>query len=392
MGMPRTDSPSSRVGRATAGFAADARNLIPLPLPRRSCAQPTPVFIEKAHQLYEMILVRHGLMLVGYSFGAKTSIYKSLAGALARLEEEGGFDEHKVQIKCLNPKSIYMGQLYGNFDPVSHEWQDGVLAKLFRDAAVDTAPDRKWVMFDGPVDAIWIENMNTVLDDNKKLCLNSGEIIQMSSTMNMIFEVQDLLVASPATVSRCGMVYVEPSQIGWRPLVKSWLARGLPQSLEEFKARVHALMEWLVDPCLRFIRKNCRELVPTTDINMVVSLMNMFICQCDSFQMRDGDKGTPVGLANKKEVPKLLDGMFLFALVWSIGAATETNGRNKFSAFLRKLVAGEVDKSAERSDFDLGPGLEINDPGLKVNFCDTNGFAIPRLQNAFSCRLRTADG
>ncbi|KAI8825055.1 dynein heavy chain and region D6 of dynein motor-domain-containing protein [Fimicolochytrium jonesii] len=299
--------------------------------------QLVPAFLEKIIQLYEMMLVRHGFMLVGEPFGGKTASYRVLAEALTALggqEGQGIPDAEwlKVQYKVINPKAISMGQLYGQFDPVSHEWTDGVLATSFRSYANSTSPDRKWVIFDGPVDAIWVENMNTVLDDNKKLCLMSGEIIQLSNTMSLVFEVMDLAVASPATVSRCGMVYLEPERIGWRPLLKSWL-EAITFLGDVHIQTIERLFETFVPPALSCLRRECKELSPTTDIGLVNSLLRLLGSTFDNII----DREATVNNADPN-LKRQLECKFLFCVYWTIGGSVDQQSQAKFDASIRKVI------------------------------------------------------
>ncbi|XP_071671247.1 dynein axonemal heavy chain 3 isoform X2 [Patagioenas fasciata] len=304
--------------------------------------QPVPWFLGKIIQVYEMMLVRHGFMIVGDPLGGKTCAYKVLAGALGDLYTEKAMDEFAVEYKIINPKAITMGQLYGSFDPVSHEWSDGVLANAFREQAASTTDHRKWIIFDGPVDAVWIENMNTVLDDNKKLCLMSGEIIQMNSKMSLIFEPADLEEASPATVSRCGMIYMDPQQLGWTPLKDSYMQTLPPHLQDEHRELVNDLFMWLVQPCLDFVHLHCKSFVQTSPIHLSYSLMKLYTCLLDEIkQSKEEEKES----MSSQQIFLWLQGLFLFALVWTIGGIIDADSRKKFDLFYRDLLAGTINEN-----------------------------------------------
>jgi len=172
--------------------------------------------------------VRHGNMLVGSTGTGKSTVTTILAAALTALNKSGEEDYwyKPVHINTLNPKAVSMGELFGEVNKFTNEWTEGIVSFLVKNAvtALETkeADSKRWIVFDGPVDALWIENMNTVLDDNKMLCLMNGQRIKMPETCTMMFEVNDLRVASPATVSRCGMVFLEPEHLGWEVLVHTW--------------------------------------------------------------------------------------------------------------------------------------------------------------------------
>ncbi|NXM23807.1 DYH7 protein, partial [Oxyruncus cristatus] len=302
--------------------------------------QPVITFMEKIIQTYEMMIVRHGFMLVGEPFSGKTKVLHVLADTLSLMKKRGYGEEEKVIFRTMNPKSITMGQLFGQFDLISHEWTDGVVATTFREFALSETPERKWVIFDGPIDTLWIESMNTVLDDNKKLCLMSGEVIQMSPQMTLIFETMDLSQASPATVSRCGMIYLEPSQLGWEPLVTSWLSK-LPEPLnsKDHQDLLQGLFDWLIPPALKVRQKKCKDLVPTSNINVVVALTRLFeMLICPAVQEDPTNKSIRAWIMAIADL-FASQGCFAFATVWSIGGTCDGDSRIIFDNFLRDALA-----------------------------------------------------
>ena len=298
--------------------------------------QPVSNFITKIQQLYDTIQVRHGLMLVGPTGGGKTSNYQVLQRAMTSLAKEKIEGHTPVHVHVINPKAVTMGQLYGDTNEAK-EWMDGVLAYTVRECCRDQSSDKHWVMFDGPVDALWIESMNTVLDDNKKLCLTSGQILVLTPYMTMMFEVEDLAVASPATVSRCGMVYMEPVSLGVTPLIDSWF-QGLPESLnrvEGLKPKLRALFDAHVEDGIYFIKTNCKEPVQTMENSLAASLCRLMDCYLNAYKENEYKK---VPMDDLEYLDSIIESIFIFSFIWSIGCTVDLEGRRKFSSWLRERI------------------------------------------------------
>lgn len=308
--------------------------------------QPEDCFLNKVIQTFEMMIVRHGFMLVGDPFSGKSMTLKILSEALTLMiekEQPGGCE---CTYKVLNPKAVTMGQLYGAFDPISYEWTDGIVATMFRDFAAEDTPVRKWIVFDGPVDAVWIENMNTVLDDNKKLCLTSGEVMAMSNVMSMIFEVMDLSQASPATVSRCGMIYMESSSFGFRPFYKSWLNTLNPIWLEENEEYIFDMCEWLFDPLVYYVRKYCVQLVTAGEVNLIISTLRLVEMLMD--YAIEGEEDT-------RYTRTWFLASLMTAFIWGIGGILNSDSREKYDELVKEYFRGDhgIPSSIERMDVSI---------------------------------------
>ena len=152
--------------------------------------------------------------------------------------------------------------------------------------------------------------------------------------MTMMFEVEDLAVASPATVSRVGVIYMEPKGLGLEPLIQSWMDRMPPCTPDIVRCKLTYYFDLYLQPSISFIRTYAKELVPTVDNNLAESLMRILDCYLEPYYLQEGrSPPTDVMIA---DLVTCIEPLFVFALVWSVGATTNQAGRVKYDAFLRQ--------------------------------------------------------
>ncbi|XP_051780645.1 dynein axonemal heavy chain 6-like [Erpetoichthys calabaricus] len=376
--------------------------------------QLIPNQVQKIIQLHSQIMARHGVMLVGPSGGGKTTartiLQKALPLLLTPMPETSGENalqgtvnkKAKIDVFPINPKSITLGELYGQIDLNTMEWSDGLLSAALRNFSkelqmqsearkalkneeirVDVSvphiaqtsaiegqrqPDlqihddvqsvaHKWIILDGPVDTLWVENLNSLLDDSKILCLANGERITLPAEVRIIFEVDNLSQASPATISRCAMVYMDPVDLGWMPYVNTWLAKECKELGESGQKYLQTLFNKSMAEGLDFIKKNQKmQHFPVPEMSIIMTLCNIlgaFInvlskngCLSDvnenipwTVQSRSSSskttssfRGSLLGSAQDRrdhhkwflqkhpdKLPVLLGRLFVFAFTWAVG-------------------------------------------------------------------------
>ena len=186
--------------------------------------------IHKILQFYEATKQRMGIVLVGPSGSGKTTIWKVLKKAHEKMEKA-------VKTHVMNPKSMPRQQLLGHMDHDTREFLEGVLTYSARQVVKESSDVLNWIICDGDIDPEWIESLNSVLDDNHLLTLPTGERINFGNNVNFIFETHDLQYASPATVSRMGMIFLNYEDINIKSLITRWVKRqseSVQPKLEQF--------------------------------------------------------------------------------------------------------------------------------------------------------------
>lgn len=318
-------------------------------------------WVEKVLQLYQISQIHHGLMMVGPSGSGKSTAWRVLLKALERLEGVEGVSH------VIDPKSISKDALYGSLDPNTREWTDGLFTHILRkiiDNVRGEINKRQWIIFDGDVDPEWVENLNSLLDDNKLLTLPNGERLAAPPNVRIMFEVQDLRYATLATVSRCGMVWFSEDVLTAEMIFDNYLSRlrNIPVEDAEdvdFHPRTTTAEEEEISPSLQVQRDAAAILQPffapdglinkcleyAMDLEHIMdftrlralgslfSMTNQVVRNIINYNSAHADFPMP-----QDQMEKYLPKALVYALLWSMAGDSRLKIRQDLGDYIRKVT------------------------------------------------------
>ncbi|XP_021916203.1 dynein heavy chain, cytoplasmic isoform X4 [Zootermopsis nevadensis] len=319
------------------------------------------VWMEKVLQLYQICNLNHGLMMVGPSGSGKTTAWKVLLKALERYEGTEGVAH------VIDPKAISKEALYGVLDPNTREWTDGLFTHILRkiiDNVRGEINKRQWIIFDGDVDPEWVENLNSVLDDNKLLTLPNGERLSLPPNVRVMFEVQDLKYATLATVSRCGMVWFSEDVLSTEMIFENYMSRLRNIPLEEadedsgfgkksenkedvlspalqVQQEVTSILQPFFSPdglvvrCLEFAMKqeHIMDFTRLRALSSLFSMLNQGVRNVLQYNHTHADFPLP-----SEELERYIPKCLVYALLWSFAGDAKLKVRSDLGDFIRSVT------------------------------------------------------